>query len=115
MLAEARKPALHTRALVLLFTRYADIDLTLFPSPTSFASFSPSILVRRKMTLTTTEQVSAAGEGSKPQFLIFFSSGSPPWCPDCVDALPHIRNVFETDPKTNGAEAHLVLVGQRAE
>lgn len=68
------------------------------------------------MPLTTTEQVPTANdESSDPQYLIFFSSGSPPWCPDCVDALPHIREVFETDPKTNNIAAQLVLVGQRAE
>lgn len=68
------------------------------------------------MTLTCTEHVPMTGAGeSQIQYMVYFSSGSPPWCPDCVDALPHIRAVFETNLETNGADAYLVLVGQRAE
>ncbi|PWZ02416.1 hypothetical protein BCV70DRAFT_198701 [Testicularia cyperi] len=44
--------------------------------------------------------------------MVYFSSGSPPWCPDCVDALPHVKAVFEDD---DSLEAHLVLVGEKPE
>ncbi|PWN46708.1 hypothetical protein IE53DRAFT_298409, partial [Violaceomyces palustris] len=38
--------------------------------------------------------------------IIFFSSGNPPWCPDCVDSLDSIRNVFQGEEE----EAVLALV-----
>lgn len=64
------------------------------------------------MTLTTSNDVPAAStQGSEPQFLVFFSSGNPPWCPDCVDAKPVIEKVFGGST----ADAHIVLVGEKPE
>ncbi|ETS64669.1 hypothetical protein PaG_00615 [Moesziomyces aphidis] len=58
------------------------------------------------MTLTSSTSIPPASlTGETPQYLIFFSSGNPPWCPDCVDAQPAINHVFGTS-----ADAHLVLV-----
>ncbi|GAK64304.1 uncharacterized protein PAN0_005d2516 [Moesziomyces antarcticus] len=59
------------------------------------------------MTLTSSTSIpSASLTGSTPQYLIFFSSGNPPWCPDCVDAQPAINHVFGSST----ADAHTVLV-----
>lgn len=58
------------------------------------------------MTLTSSTSIPPASlTGETPRYLIFFSSGNPPWCPDCVDAQPAINHVFGTS-----ADAHLVLV-----
>lgn len=51
---------------------------------------------------------------TEPHFLVFFSSGSPPWCPDCVDAQPAVEEVFVHQSITNGNQAYLILVGERA-
>ena len=61
------------------------------------------------MTLTTSNDVPAAS--TQPQFLIFFSSGNPPWCPDCVDAQPAVEKVFGG----SAVDAHIVLVGEKPE
>ncbi|SPO25726.1 uncharacterized protein UTRI_03091 [Ustilago trichophora] len=64
------------------------------------------------MTLTTSNNVpTTSSQGGEPQFLIFFSSGNPPWCPDCVDAQPAIEKVFGGST----VDGHIVLVGERAE
>lgn len=65
---------------------------------------------RANMTLTTSNDVPSA-QGDKPQFLIFFSSGNPPWCPDCVDAQPAVEKVFGG----SGVDGHIVLVGEKPE
>lgn len=58
------------------------------------------------MTLTTSTEVPASAK-----YLIFFSSGNPPWCPDCVDAQPAVEKVFGG----SDVDAHIVLVGEKAE
>ncbi|SOV03637.1 uncharacterized protein UDID_04411 [Ustilago sp. UG-2017a] len=58
------------------------------------------------MTITTSTSVPPTAS-----YLIFFSSGSPPWCPDCVDAQPAIDKVFGGQ----GVDGHIVLVGEKAE
>ncbi|PWN91316.1 hypothetical protein FA10DRAFT_265180 [Acaromyces ingoldii] len=47
-------------------------------------------------------------------YVVYFASGSPPWCPDCVDALAPLRAVFGA---TEGAapKAYVVRVGERHE
>lgn len=62
------------------------------------------------MTLTTSNDVPSSSE-HRPQFLIFFSSGSPPWCPDCVDAQPAVDKVFGG----SDVDGHIVLVGEKPE
>ncbi|SJX62998.1 uncharacterized protein SRS1_13821 [Sporisorium reilianum f. sp. reilianum] len=62
------------------------------------------------MTLTSSTDVPPA-QGDKPQYLIFFSSGSPPWCPDCVDAQPAVDKMFGS----GDVDGHIVLVGQKPE
>ncbi|PWO00717.1 hypothetical protein FA09DRAFT_327446 [Tilletiopsis washingtonensis] len=54
----------------------------------------------------------AARTPANPHYLIFFSSGAPPWCPDCVAALPAIHAVFGKDSGAAGAEAELLTVGR---
>lgn len=64
------------------------------------------------MTLSYSSDAPAASSSATPQYLIFFSSGSPPWCPDCVDAQPAVQKVFGAD---SGLDGHIVLVGERPE
>lgn len=48
------------------------------------------------------------------QYIVFFASGEPSWCPDCRDAVPALEAVFgSSDAKA--PTAHLVCVGERAE
>jgi thiol-disulfide isomerase/thioredoxin len=35
-------------------------------------------------------------EASGVQYLLFFASGAPSWCPDCREALPTIEAVFQS-------------------
>ncbi|KAJ9479016.1 DUF953 domain-containing protein [Pseudozyma hubeiensis] len=63
------------------------------------------------MTLTTSSDVPSPSSTNSPQYLIFFSSGTPPWCPDCVDAQPSVQKVFGGD----SIDGHIVLVGERSE
>ncbi|TKY85882.1 hypothetical protein EX895_005423 [Sporisorium graminicola] len=62
------------------------------------------------MTLTSSTDVPPA-QADKPQYLIFFSSGTPPWCPDCVDAQPAVQEVFAA----GNVDGHIVLVGEKPE
>lgn len=64
------------------------------------------------MTITTSTSVPEASQSGAPQFLIFFSSGNPPWCPDCVDAQPAVEKVFGGNSNVDG---HIVLVGEKPE
>lgn len=67
-------------------------------------------------------------EAAGVHYVVFFASGSPPWCPDCVDALAPLRAVFGDDAKDTAASsdataatsvstptAYLVRVGERHE
>lgn len=64
------------------------------------------------MTLSSSNGLpSSSGSSNAPLFFIFFSSGNPPWCPDCYDAQPAIQEVFGG----NSADAHIVLVGEKPE
>lgn len=82
--------------------------------PSETNTFPPSITIISlepfTMTLTTSTSVPSP-QGDSPQYLIFFSSGTPPWCPDCVDAQPAIQAVFGGAQ----ADAHIVLVGEKPE
>ncbi|SNX84495.1 uncharacterized protein MEPE_03204 [Melanopsichium pennsylvanicum] len=62
------------------------------------------------MTITTSTEIPSR-QGTLPQYFIFFSSGNPPWCPDCVDAQAAVGNVFGG---TN-VDGHIVLVGEKSE
>ncbi|KXJ86364.1 hypothetical protein Micbo1qcDRAFT_140279 [Microdochium bolleyi] len=54
-----------------------------------------------------------AVEGTKgTQYVVFFASGEPSWCPDCRDAVPALEAVFGSD---SAPAAHLVRVGERPE
>jgi hypothetical protein len=64
------------------------------------------------MPLFTATPRMAARSPANPHYLIFFSSGAPPWCPDCVAALPAIHAVFGKDSGAAGAEAELLTVGR---
>lgn len=35
--------------------------------------------------------------GRGDEYVLFFASGSPPWCSDCRDALPALESVFTND------------------
>ncbi|SPO25487.1 uncharacterized protein UTRI_03091_B [Ustilago trichophora] len=64
------------------------------------------------MTLTSSNDVPTTSiQAGKPRFFIFFSSGNPPWCPDCVDAQPAVEKVFGG----SAVDGHIVLVGERPE
>ncbi|KAN0061794.1 hypothetical protein ACQY0O_005787 [Thecaphora frezii] len=65
------------------------------------------------MPLDTTHTVPPTS--SSTHYLVFFSSGTPPWCPDCVDTQPTLQRVFVDNAATNSAQAYLILVGERAE
>lgn len=53
----------------------------------------------------------ATAPDSEAQYLFFLASGTPPWCPDCRDALPAIEKVFGKDAPV----LHVILVGTRDE
>ncbi|KAH7017997.1 thioredoxin-like protein [Microdochium trichocladiopsis] len=46
------------------------------------------------------------------QYVVFFASGQPSWCPDCRDALPALQAVFGGQ---DAPTAHLVRAGERPE
>ncbi|EPQ28613.1 uncharacterized protein PFL1_03916 [Pseudozyma flocculosa PF-1] len=64
---------------------------------------------------THTTPPSPTSAAASTHYLVFFSSGSPPWCPDCVDAQPAIQSVFVDEKATNGAHAYMILVGEKPE
>lgn len=57
-------------------------------------------------------QEASTSAAAETQYVLFFASGAPSWCPDCREALPAIESVF------GGEEAPLlqvVKVGLREE
>lgn len=54
---------------------------------------------------------------SNPQYIVFFASGEPSWCPDCRDAVSALETVFgDASSSTDDTPtAHLVQVGERPE
>jgi len=46
------------------------------------------------------------------QYILFFASGSPSWCPDCRDALPVIDSIFGA---SDAPKLQVIKVGMREE
>lgn len=57
---------------------------------------------------STTKQDFA--QGPNPKYLLFFSSGTPPWCPHCVAAEPTVKQAFS---EAGAPEGYLILTGDR--
>ncbi|KAM5346136.1 hypothetical protein ACJ41O_009141 [Fusarium nematophilum] len=47
-----------------------------------------------------------------PHYVVYFASGQPSWCPDCVNALPVLQNVFASE---SASTAYIVRVGSFSE
>ncbi|KAF4975639.1 hypothetical protein FZEAL_7599 [Fusarium zealandicum] len=45
-------------------------------------------------------------------YVVYFASGEPSWCPDCVKAMPALKSVFDSD---SAPTAHVVRVGSFSE
>lgn len=54
-----------------------------------------------------------AGSNGKAHYVVFFASGNPPWCPDCVRAQPALEKVFGS--ASGMPILHKILVGERHE
>jgi thiol-disulfide isomerase/thioredoxin len=59
---------------------------------------------------TKDDQAIALYKQNGKHFVLFFASGTPPWCPDCRDAQPHLESVFKAD---DAPVLHVVRVGER--
>lgn len=55
---------------------------------------------------------SADARASGTQYILFFASGTPPWCPDCRDALPVIESIFGS---ADAPKLQVIKVGLRDE